>query len=90
MKFSFQTGSIRLWDKPLRREQLIYDFLSFHSKLVRLDFETSNNDFSKNRKRYEFSFQTGSIRLWDFMGVAVDTETTKEFSFQTGSIRLWD
>ena len=63
--FPFQTGSIRLWDTLVLRYKPNPTEGCFHSKLVRLDFETHFQVLIPVRTRLLFPFQTGSIRLWD-------------------------
>ena len=63
-QFSFQVGSIRLWDSTTFSEWLVLAHKRFHSKLVRLDFQTSVNP-KVLVNAPAFSFQAGSIRLSD-------------------------
>ena len=65
--------------------------LRFHSKVVRLDFQTYAPVGSQRITEYEFSFQSGSIRLSDlYPTYRALNSLLGQFSFQSGSIRLSD
>ena len=89
LKFSFQSGSIRLSDL-CAAVALWRSGMRFHSKLVRLDFQTLSNTNFVVSPDILFSFQAGSIRLSDNVYSAAKALPGILFSFQAGSIRLSD